>query len=133
MSHPPSGERVVPRASTINSPSTQRPRRLSGFVDWVVEESTHKRELKDWFTKPTKEDITQPLPPQTSPTYAQVPEELRRHNLLKSAEQYYEHPDHRRRPSTWLVRLFTVVFFIPALLVFFITRVGHTVFPVSPC
>jgi hypothetical protein len=131
MSYPPGGAPAAPRASTFVSSGAQRPPRFSGFVEWVLEESTNKAQLQAWFVKPKKEDIIQPLPKENA-TYAQVPGELRRCNLLKSAERYYEKEEHRRRPSTWLVALLTLIFFIPALLVFLLLRGFHAIFPVSP-
>lgn len=114
----------------MGSSSPQRTRRFSGFVEWVLEESPHKAQLQTWFAKPKKEDVIQP-PPKENVTYAQVPGELKRCNLLKSAERYYEKEEHRRRPSTWLVALLTVIFFIPASLVFLLRRAFRAIFPVS--
>jgi hypothetical protein len=110
--------------------SDQCSQRFSGFVKFVLEESPNRAQLEAWFSKPKPEDIRQPLRYET-PTYAQEPEELKRGNLLKSAEEYYERHEHRRRPSVWLVGLLTLIFFIPAFIVYSLSRFWHKVFPVG--
>jgi len=130
MSLPATNEGAVPRALVTHLPDAQRSRRMSGFVGFMLDNST-RDDLETWFKKPERGATIQPLPQAESPTYAQVPEDLKRDALLYSADQYYNEQDHRLRPSIWLVKLLTVIFFIPASLVFAFSRAWRTIFRVS--
>ena len=129
MSLPTTDKGAVPRASETH-PTAQQSRRMSGFVGFMLDNSRGD-DLETWFKKPERGATIQPLPQQESPTYAQVPEDLKRDALLYSADQYYKEPDHHLRPSIWLMKLLTVIFFIPASLVFAFSRAWRTIFRVS--
>jgi len=103
---------------------------MSGFVGFILDNS-NEDDLETWFKKPERGATIQPLPQQQISTYVQVPEDLKRGALLHSADQYDKESDHRLRPRTWLVKLLTVIFFIPASLAFVFSRAWRAVFRVS--
>ena len=130
MSLPATDEGVVPRASVTHPSGTQRSRRMSGFVGFILDNS-NKDDLETWFKKPERGATIQPFPQHEISTYAQAPEDLKRDTLLHSADQYHKEREHHRRLSFWLVKLLTVIFFIPASLVFVFIRAWRAVFRVS--
>jgi hypothetical protein len=130
MSLPATDEGAVPRTLETHPSDAQRSHRMSGFVGFMLAHS-NRDDLETWFKKPERGATIQPLPQEESSTYARPPEDLKRGAVLYSADQYYKEPDHRLRPSIWLVKLLTVIFLIPASLVFAFSRAWRAVFRVS--
>lgn len=109
--------------------SAHETREFTGFISYVLKENHEPDQLRKWFAKPKPEEVADTLPT-TAPTYAEVPEELKRRTLLRSAESYHKHDDGRRRPSKWLINILAALFFIPASLVYAFSCTWHALFPV---
>lgn len=127
-STPPGGPTASAGQASQSNPRSARPRRFSGFVEYVLGNSKNEPELESWFAKPKKEGA-EAIIASGPGNYAEVPDELRRRALLKKAESYYLEDTSYQRTSTWLVLIFTYLIVIPAFFVFISSRVWHHFFP----
>lgn len=102
----------------------------SGFIEYILHTSENPEELRKWFRKPQPGGVAASPEVPSSKGYTDVPDELRRHALLKKAEEYTSTQKTSKHPSFWLVWVLTVIFFVPALCVRALFDIRCFFFPV---
>lgn len=114
-------------ASTATTHTLPSPQWQSGFVKHVVDKAGHEAQprLNQWFLPPSQPRVAEFM----DKVYPKIsyrdplkrPEPLRREALLKAAEEYYQATGWQL--STIVTALLTMLFYIPASLVYAILSV----------
>ncbi|KAF8315951.1 hypothetical protein DL93DRAFT_825829 [Clavulina sp. PMI_390] len=102
------------------------PSRLPRFVQSVLQANEEDApNLVNYFISPKHTEV-EDVPLNISETYAGVPEPLKRRTLLEHAETYHAAKS-SYTPSRFFVHFFTVMFLIPATIMYILSNFWHRV------